>query len=189
MNNPPWVAPIIITNSDGAALTNTVTATSILPSQALGALPRNYLAIGTRLKIEAFGRISTLVTAPGTLTFSLRNAAGVIFATSDALALNIVAKTNVAWGLEWWLTCRAIGGTTTANFMHNGWWESEAVIGSPLLSAGGVGFLPLQASAPVVGAGFNSSTTELSIDLFATWSVASASNSILCHQFNAVAAG
>jgi hypothetical protein len=41
--------------------------------------------------------------------------------------------------------------------------------------------LPYNA-APAVGTGFDSTAAQL-VDLFATWSVANAANSITCHQF------
>ena len=168
---------------DGTALTNSTTATSILPPAAIFTLPNNFFYIGKMIRIRAMGRISTVVTTPGTLTFSVRLGAGpVIAATSDALALNVVAKTNVAWDLEWILTARAIGGSTSANLMHNGRFTSEAVIGSPLGSVGGAGTLALVNSAPAVGTGFDSTAAQ-KVDFFATWSVASASNSITLHQF------
>ena len=168
---------------DGTVLTNSTVATSIIPAAARFTLPNNFFYIGKVTRFRAMGRISTVVTTPGTLTFSLRFGAGpVIVATSDALALNIVAKTNVAWDLEWITTCRAIGGSTSANLMHNGRFMSEAVVGSPLVSVGGVGTLPLVAAAPAVGTGFDSTAAQV-VDLFATWSVANAANSITTHQF------
>jgi hypothetical protein len=168
---------------DSTALTNSTTATTILPPAARFTLPNNFFYIGKMTRFTALGRISTVVTTPGTLTFSLRFGAGpVIVATSDALALNIVAKTNVAWMLQWVTTARAIGGSTSANLMHDGLFTSEAVIGSPLASVGGQGTLALVNSAPAVGTGFDSTAAQV-VDLFATWSVANAANSITTHQF------
>lgn len=165
---------------DGSALTGSTTATTLLPTSAKFTLPANFLSIGTILRFRAAGRITTVVTTPGTLTLDLRFGS-VIVATSQAMALNIVAKTNVTWILKWDLTCRAIGGGTSANFMHIGEWMSEAVIGSPLPSAGGCGEFPIPSSAPAVGTGFDSTAAQ-QIDFFATWSISNA-NSILCHQF------
>ena len=165
---------------DGAALTGSTTPTSLLPSSAKFTLPANFLSIGTTLRFRAAGRITTVVTTPGTLTLDIRFGS-VIVATSQALALNIVAKTNVTWRLKWDLTCRAIGGGTSANFMHVGEWMSEAVIGSPLPSVGGVGEFTIPASAPAVGTGFDSTAAQ-QIDFFGTWSINNA-DSILVHQF------
>lgn len=181
-----WQETLVTSQVDSTALTNTVTATSIIPAAARFTLPSSFFAVGKKLRLTAQGRISTVVTTPGTLTFSVRIGTGpVICATSDALTLNIVAKTNAAWDLEWILTCRAIGGGTSANLMHNGTWKSEAVIGSPLVTVGGVGVLPLVAAAPAVGTGFDSTAVQI-VDLFGTWSVANAANSILTHQYDLV---
>lgn len=185
MSNQGYMQTLITSQVDGTALTNSTAAASILPPAAIYTLPNNDInAIGKMYRVRAMGRISTVVTTPGTLTFSMRWGTGpVIVATSDALALNIVAKTNVAWDLEWILTARAIGGGTSANLMHNGKWTSEAVIGSPLGSVGGAGVLALVNSAPAVGTGFDSTAAQ-KVDLFATWSVANAANSILLHQYS-----
>lgn len=179
-----WSETLITSQIDSTALTNSITATTIIPPAARYTLPNNFFSIGKTLIIRASGRISTVVTTPGTLTFSVRIGTGpVIAATSGALALNIVAKTNVAWDLEWWLTCRAIGASTSANLMHNGIWNSEAVIGSPVPGTGGSGSLALVASAPAVGTGFDSTAAQV-VDFFGTWSVANAANSILTHMYS-----
>lgn len=175
-----WTA--VASQVDGAALASSTSATSLLPSSAKFTLPANFLSIGTKFRVRAAGRVSTVVTTPGTLTLDVRFGS-VIIATSPAFALNIVAKTNVSWILEWDMTCRAIGGSTSANFMHIGKWTSEAVIGSPVPGTGGSGVLLIPASAPAVGTGFDSTAAQ-QIDLFGTWSISNAANSILCHQFD-----
>lgn len=182
-----WQETLINSIVDGVAITNTTTATSLLGGVGTGAshakltIPANYLQVGRVLRVSAQGRISTVVTSPGTLTLDCR-LGGIIIANGGSMALNIVAKTNVAWWLDWILTCRAIGSGTNANFMHQGQWVSEAVIGSPLPSAGGNGTFLIPASAPAVGTGFDS-TAAGTFDLFAAWSTANAANSILCHQY------
>lgn len=181
MSLQTWQECLIAAPSDGTALTNSTTETSILPAAAKLVLPANYLYVGRVLKLTATGRISNVVTTPGTLTFNVKFGS-VIVAASGALNLNVVAKTNVTWWLEWYLTCRAIGGSTSANFMHTGEWTSESVVGSPANTAGGAGSLNLPVSAPAVGTGFDSTASQI-VDLTATFSVANASNSIQLHQF------
>jgi hypothetical protein len=182
MSLQSWQETLISSQVDGTALTASTTPTSILPPAAIFTLPNNFFRIGKVLRIAAKGRISNVITTPGTLTFSVQLGTGpVIAATSDALALNIVAKTNLAWELEWLLTCRAIGASTSANLMHNGHFTSESVIGSPLPSVGGAGTLALVNSAPAVGTGFDSTAAQ-KVDLFAAWSISNA-NSILVHQY------
>lgn len=174
-------APIVM-QGDGPALTASTTPTTLIGNTGgKWTQPTNFLSIGTTYHIRAAGRISTVVTTPGTLTIDIRLGA-VVVATSQALALNIVAKTNVTWIVNWEITCRAIGGSTNANFMQIGRFESEAVIGSPLPSVGGSGVLLIPASAPAVGTGFDSTAAQ-QIDFFGTWSLNNA-NSIQMHQFS-----
>jgi hypothetical protein len=149
-------------------------------------IPANYLdKIGKRLRVEASGRISTVVTSPGTLTFEFRlgPTSNIIVATSPAFALNAVAKTNVTWRLYWDFVLRAIGASTSANLMHTGEWVSEAVIGSPLPTVGGAGSLLIPGSAPAVGTGFDSTVANVA-DLQAKWGTQNAANSIQLHTFD-----
>lgn len=177
-----WMAPLVVMQADGTALANSTTETSILNSQAKYTLPGNFMEdIGQTLKVRASGRISNIVTTPGTLTFRMKFGS-IIVATSGALALNTTAKTNVTWVLDWELTLRAVGGSTTANAMHTGQWQSESVIGSPAAGSGGAAAHIIPASAPAVGTGFDSTVSNV-IDLTAQWSVANAGNSIQCHQY------
>lgn len=172
---------LITAQTDGAALGNSVTATSLLPATAKWPMPGQYLRIGQKFRIEADGRISNIVTTPGTFLFEVRFGS-IVVASGGAMALNIVAKTNVPWLLRWDLTCRAIGSGTSANFMHQGAWTSESVIGAPLPAAGGAGTHLLPNAAPAVGTGFDS-TAANTWDLFGTWSIANAGNTITVHQF------
>jgi hypothetical protein len=64
--------------------------------------------------------------------------------------------------------------------MHNGFWSSESVVGSPVPGTGGSGQLALQASTPVVGTGFDSTVANV-IDLTATFSLTG--NSITLHDY------
>jgi hypothetical protein len=180
-----WQETIISAQVDGVALTNSTTPTSILggtgtgASQAKVTLPANYFATGKILRVTAAGRISTLVTSPGTLTLDIRFGA-VVVANGGTMVLSTTAKTNVAWYLQWLLTCRAIGSGTVANLMHQGFWTSEAAGATTV--AGEAKTILLPQSAPAVGTGFDSTASQ-SVDLFGTWSVANASNSIQTHQF------
>lgn len=176
---------LIAAQSDGTALANTVTATSLLPGAAKLTLPPNWFRIGRKLRVRASGRVSNIVTTPGTLTLDVRLGA-VVVANGGAMALNIVAKTNVTWRAEFELLCRAIGSGTTANLMWSGYYTSENVIGSPLATVGGSGSLLLPASAMAVGTGFDSTAAQV-LDFFGKWSIADAANSIQLHTFDVTA--
>lgn len=183
MSLQTWQETLVWSNVDGAALTASTTPTSILHPTAKVTLPANWFQVGRILLLKAQGRVSNIITTPGTLTLDVRFG-GIVVANGGAMALNVVAKTNVPWSLEWMLTCRAIGNSTNANMMHQGNWTSESVIGSALPSAGGAGTHMLPNAAPAVGTGFDS-TVAFTVDLFATWSLNNA-NSIQVHQMKLV---
>jgi hypothetical protein len=184
MSLQTWNETLLAAIADSTALTASTTPTSIIPTAAKFTLPANFFYVGRRIRVRAHGRVSNIVTTPGTLTIDLRFGA-VVVANGGTMALNIVAKTNVPWVLEWDLTCRAIGSGTSANMMHQGRWYSESVIGAPLPSAGGVPCHMLPNATPAVGTGFDSTTTQ-AVDLFGTWSLNNA-NSILTHQYELIA--
>lgn len=181
MTTYSWDQTLITAQVDGSALSNTTTPTSLLPTPKF-TLPTNFLAIGSSLRVKAAGRISTLVTAPGTLTLDLRFGSVIVF-NGGAMAINIVAQTNQTWTLEAMLLIRAIGGPTSANLFGTAEWKSRAVLGAAAVAAGGVGSLLLPETAPAVGTGFDSTATQ-AIDMFGTWSIANAANSIQVHQFS-----
>ncbi len=180
-----WQETLITSQVDGTALTGSTSATSILPGAAKLTLPPNFFdVIGKKIRVKASGRITTVVTTPGTLTLDVRFGA-VIVATSQAFALNVTAQTNATWELEWDLTCRAIGSSTTANMMHTGKWISRASLNAPAVgTTTGVGAVLIPDTAPAVGTGFDSTTSQV-VDLFATWSISNA-DSIQVHQYELI---
>jgi hypothetical protein len=99
MPNQGWRSTLISQQVDGTALNTSTTETSILASQAKFVLPANFLQYaGQKLHVRAIGRVSNIVTTPGTLTFKVKfNTTPIAVASSGALALNVVAKTNVTW--------------------------------------------------------------------------------------------
>lgn len=182
MSLQTWQETLINSQADGPALANSTAATSLLGTHEKWPMPASWAQVGRKLRVKAKGRISNIVTTPGTLTLSCRIGA-VTIANGGAMALNVLAKTNVPWWLDWELTVRAIGTGVTANIMHQGMWFSESVIGAPLPAAGGVPGHMLPNAAPAVGTNFDPSIAA-TFDLFAQWSVANAGNSIQVHQYS-----
>ncbi len=71
---------------------------------------------GKKLRIRAFGRITTALT-PGNLTLGIlygtgADANGVVLASSAAQTL-LASQTNLSWRLEVYIHCRSIGSTGT----------------------------------------------------------------------------
>jgi len=146
--------------SDGPTLTAAATA-SCLPTYVPTTLPAGYWQIGRTWRITASGRISCVITTPGTARWDLRMAAITVFDTL-AIPLNVVAKVNVPWWLEIVLQCRSVGSSTSATLFGQGYWLSEAALLVPLPATGpgpGGNTLPYN-TAPVVGTGFDSTAAN-----------------------------
>jgi len=176
-----FMEAIAWSESDGTAVTTTAKG-SLIPPHALypAAGGQQFWDVGKKLLMKAKGRISNIVTTPGTLQIAAMVGSINVF-LSQALALNIVAKTNVSWELEIEMTTQVIGSGTAAKLMGQGWFESESLV-IPVAGwiAGNPSRMLLPASAPVQGAGFDS-TTGANIDLQAQFSLTG--NSMTCHQY------
>ena len=179
---PGYQSTLIEAQSDGTAVTATAEG-SLLPGQAKIFIPSGYLnRIGKRLIVRASGRISNIVTTPGTLTLRVKlgPTANIAVATSSAIQLNAVAKSNVGWFLGLGLVVRSVGSGTAATIMAQGTWQSESVVGSAVPASGGAGAAMWQAATPVVGTGFDSTVDNL-VDLTAQFSLTG--NSIQAHMY------
>lgn len=182
MSLQTWQETLITAQVDGGAIT-AASATSMLPAAAKYTLPANYFQVGRKLQIKAAGRISSVITTPGTARFDVRFGATVVFDGLAVLLDSVAAHTNVGWILDIELTCRAIG--SSANLMGAGLWHCEDILGVPASAPKGVlaALLPWN-SAPAVGNNFDSTATQ-QVDLFFTQTVAT--GSVTLHQFELIA--
>lgn len=186
MSLQSWQETLIQANVDGTALSASTSATSLLPPAARYTLPGNNLRIGSQFLIKFAGRLSNLVTTPGTLTLDVRMGptSNIVVFNGGAMQMSSTAHTNVPIVGEIMLTCRAIGNSTNANFMGQGWALSQALSLTAVAdSTTTPAHLLLPNTAPAVGTGFDS-TVSMVIDLYGTFSINSASNSITIHQYS-----
>ena len=184
MSAQGWNETLITATTDGATLTAAAAATA-LPAQARVTLKPNFFYyIGQQMIVKAAGRISSVITTPGTARFDIcMGAAGttIVFDTL-ALNLNVVAKTTIPWYFEAKLVCRAIGsGTSTTFFPMGSYFVSEAVVGSPLPTVGGNGSLLAPTGTPAVGAGMDNNAASI-LDVFFTQTVATGSMTVHNYQ-------
>jgi len=169
---------------DGTALTNSTTPTSILHASGKAAIGAGILDIGSTIRATLRGRISTLVTSPGTLTLDCRlgPTANIVISSFGAVSLNTTAQSNASFQLIIIAIIRALGTGTSANALCTAKFATRALLGGPAVGTTyGYGVAMLPDTAPAVGTGFDSSVSNL-FDIFATWSVANAANSIQVHQ-------
>ena len=166
--------------SDGATLTAAATA-SCLPTYCLTTIPAGYWQIGRIWKVTASGRVSCVITTPGTFRLALYMGAVAVFDTL-AMPLNTTAQTTVPWYMEALLTCRAVGTSTSANLFPLGWVTSTAFLAVPAVATGPWGgTIPVPYNtAPVAGTGFDS-TVSNTLDFKFTQTVATGSFTL--HNF------
>ncbi len=175
-----WQETLITSQIDGAALTAAAAAT-MLPAAAIFTLPANFFdAPGKQIRIQASGRISSLITTPGTARYDVRLGGTVVFDGLAVLLDTIAGHTTVGWALDILLTCRVIGAA--ANFFGIGQWTTEDILGVPATAPKGVltAILPWN-TAPAVGANFDSTVSQ-TVDMFFTQTVAT--GTMTCHQYS-----
>jgi hypothetical protein len=171
-----WNSSLITLQSAGPALTNTVTQTSVLNGQAKFTLPAEFLQfVGNKLRIKAGGIISTAASTPGTFSWNVMFGSIAVFAGGASGTLATSAS-NLPWKLEIDLTVRAVGSGTSATIAGSG----------VFTSAGLSATTPIQLLAsPGALTGFDSTVASV-VDLQGTWSVASASNTITCEDYELI---
>lgn len=187
MSAQTWQETVARITADGSAITNSSTQTSLFgaagataASAAKYTFPPNFFFPGRMFKIVAGGRMSSLVTTPGTLTLSALLGSTTI-GGSGAMALNAVGKTAVTWLMEWWFTCRAEGSGTLTTFIHIGKFVSEG-IGSTSTPAGVANTVMMPATTPAIGTGVDGTVSQ-ALDLQGAFSIANASNTLVLNQF------
>lgn len=172
--------------TDGPTLAAAARA-SCIPTANRVVLPNSFFYIGRGIWYRMSGRISCVITTPGTARLDIcMGAAGttIVFDTL-ALNLNIVAKVTVPWYFDCLLVCRAVGSGTATTFFPRAFFASEAIIGSPLPTVGGNGFLNVPVGTPAVGAGMDN-TAASALDVFFTQTVATGSFTVHNYCVDAV---
>ena len=178
MSLQTWQETLIVAPGDGPALTAAAAARCI-PATGLVTLPPNFWAVGRAMRIKASGKITSVITTPGTARFDVRMTASVVFDSLAILLDSVAAHTNVGWLLEIILTCRAIGAT--GNLFGQGKWTCEDILGVPATPPKGVlsAILPWN-SAPAVGGNFDTTISHI-LDLYFTQTAAT--GSLTLNQF------
>lgn len=184
MSTQGWVETLVASLVDGPTLT-AAAAASCIPTGDVITLPPGFWTLGKMMRIKASGRISSVITTPGTARFDVRLGGIVVFDSLAILLDTVAAHANVGWMLEILLTCRARGNGTTANLIGQGTFTCEDILGVPAVAPKGVltAMLPWN-SPPAVGAGFNS-TLQQTLDLQFTQTAAT--GSLTTHQYVAEA--
>jgi hypothetical protein len=156
--------------ASGTAIATSTTRTSLTPAHARFTTPAGnappFWYVGKELWVYAFGQVSTFTS--GTLTLTV-GAGAVDIASTGALTM-VASQTNQAWMWEVILTLQTegAGGSATAQCRHSHRLDCNAAY---------TGARVLPATAPALGTAFDPAAASV-LDIFATWSVSNAANSI-----------
>lgn len=174
----------IVTLTTAGTLYNTyTTAKSILPAAAIPTLPANFWSVGKQMRIRGVASLSNIVTTPGTMAIQVKVNSVIAF-TSGNIQLNATAHTLLPFNFEILMTCRAIGSSTSANFMGtgSGWGIHPTLTAGQTDAANTSGMFVLPVTAPTVGTGFDS-TAATAIDLWWGFSISDAGNGVRIEQY------
>ena len=163
----------------GAAIATSTTRTSLTPATARFTTPAGsgppFWYVGKKLWFYVFGQVSTFTS--GTLTLTVGSGATDI-ASTGALTM-VASQTNQAFMWEVLLTLQieGAGGSATAQCRHSHRFDANAAY---------TGSRVLPATAPALGTAFDPAAAAV-LDVFATWSVSNASNSITLLDYHLAA--
>jgi hypothetical protein len=170
----------MVAQGDGATLSNSTSATSLLPAQSKRTIQANEIDnIGRWFRITAYGKISNIVTTPGTLILDIRLGAAVVF-NGAAMQLSTTAHTDVPWKWEVMMVARTLGSSAT--MIGQSVFHSQAVSVSGADPTTGHSYLMAPNTAPAAGSSFDS-TAALVLDLFGKFSIGDPGNSITCNGY------
>jgi hypothetical protein len=183
---PGLVETLATAQVPGPALASFTTAVSCLPTPARHTIGPDNWYLGKKLKIEAQGGISNVVTTSPTFTFEVRlgPSSNIVVFSTGAIVCSTTAHTMVPWWLEISLTCRALGSGTSANLMGQARFHSRAVIDASAADITTHGHPDLLApeTSPAVGTGFDSNVANI-VDLFVACQTSAAGNAITLQQY------
>lgn len=174
MSRQYWNEALSWATSSGTAVANTTTETVIFPNVTI---PANYMNDGRCLKLRVFGQYST--TSTPTIIFSVRwgGVSGTVL-MKTAACTTPTGVTAACFELDGLIQARSNGSSGT--IMANGTARVFAAVAGTVASATGEGLVtPMTAGGVTTPA---TATVDLTADtalsVTATWSAASASNTL-----------
>jgi hypothetical protein len=154
----------------GTALANTTTLTDISPAPQI-VLPANYLFVGQRLRMTAYGIFGNTGTPTLLLGVYYGGVSGTLIA---ATAANTTASgvTAIPWQLVCDIYVRTVGSSGTV------WANGQVTLSTTLAGAASFYNIPTTQTQPITV----NTTTANAITVGAAWGTANASNTITCED-------
>lgn len=166
MSRQYWSELIAWSTADGTAVANTTTETIIFPDVVI---PANYMQDGRKLRMRAFGKLST--TATPTMVWAIRwgGVGGTLLANTELITMGS-GVANVNWSLEALIQTRTNGATGSLLVMGD--LSVHSAAGTVLANVFGVSGFDAPAAVTV------NLTADTALSLTADWSAASSSNTL-----------
>jgi hypothetical protein len=183
MSMQTWQETIATQRAAGTLFNTYTTAKTVLNPDALVTLPPNFWYVGRAIEIIVHAGVSNRVTGPDTMTFQIMHGSTVVF-TSGAVNLTTTAHTTIPAIITCELTCRSVGSGTSATLMGQFMLDGQMFAQAASLAdnAGGSGYAMGPNTAPAVGAGFDSTVSQV-FDFWVAQSVSNAGNGIQVQQY------
>lgn len=187
MNSLGFQETLMYSTIAGPAKASWTSAVTALNPTEIVAFPANYFKrLGQMLRITVKGALGNLVTTPGLVSYEVRlgpTSNNLIFTTST-IQLNATAHTLLPFNVDILMTLRATGITTSANFAGQGvvtgvqYTKTAAQVDQ----VNNGHSITAPATAPAVGAGFDSTIANL-LDFYVGMSISDAANTTTVHQY------
>lgn len=183
MPGTPFFSQVLTSQRAAGTLFNTfTTAKSVINATELVTLPANYLIIGSKFRVTAWGGLSNIVTTPGTVTFQIMMGTIVAF-TSGAIQMTTTANTLSPFRLEATLRVDSIGSGTAAKLIgpcHVG--ALNLTIGSGANPTVTDTYIVVPVTAPAVGTGFDSTVQNI-LDFWVGFSISNSGNGVQIYDY------
>ncbi len=182
----PWGTFLISAEQAGTQLASFTTAASLTPATARYTIPPNWWAVGKSLVVAAQLSFGNVVTSAPTFTLEFRcgPTANIAVWSGGAMQTTTTAHTTERAWLYVLLTCRAVGASTSANLMGQGWLLSRPFQIGTAAADDATHLIPLllPTGTAAVGTGFDSTVSNI-LDLYCACSVSNASNTAKLEQY------
>ncbi len=180
----PYFSQVLATQQAAGTLFNTyTTAKSVLNTTELVPMPGNYLRVGSKLRIHAWGGLSNVTSTPGTVVFQVMMGSIAVW-TSGNVQLSTTVNTLTPFDLEVILRLATSGSGTAATFIGGGRLAGLSVqlgsgVANPTVTDS---ILAVPAGAPAAGTGFDSTISDI-LDFWVGWSSGVAGNGVQLYDY------
>ena len=184
MSVPYFQQVLCSQQANGTLFNGYTTAKSVINATELVPMVGNYLRVGSKLRVSAWGGLSNIVTTPGTITFQIMMGSIVVW-TSGALQLSTTANTLTPFGFQATIRLLTAGPSTAATFIGGG-----SVTGLDVQLGSGVAnptvsdsTLVVPAGAPAAGTGFDSTISNI-FDFWVGFSISNSGNGVQLYDYS-----